>query len=80
MPVTKKKFESKGGGKPNGNRTRNILRSGNRAWMIKFKVKTRQFRRDRTAEPPGQPRGIHDTKNPTICRCGRCSNGVTEKN
>jgi hypothetical protein len=76
----KKKFVSKGGGKPNGNQRRGILRSANRAFMIRMKVRTRQFRRERTAELPGQPRGIHDSKNPTVCKCGRCSNGITEKN
>ena len=75
MPA--KKQLAKGSNKPNGRAHRDILRSGNRAWMVRYKVKTRQFRRERTKQPPGMPQGIHNVKEPTSCRCGSCNRGYT---
>jgi hypothetical protein len=70
--MEKKKFKGNSN-KPNGNHKRGALRSANRAFMIKMKVKTKQFRRERTKQPPGFPQGIHvDKKAGVVCQCGGC--------
>jgi hypothetical protein len=75
MPA--KKQLAKGSNKPNGRAHRDILRQGNRAWMIRYKVKTRQFRRERTKQQPGNYQGLHDPKN-SNCVCGSCNRGYTK--
>lgn len=69
----KKRF--KNSNKPNGWKIRNALRAANHAWMQRFKVKTRQFRRERTRQPVGMPQGLHNAKDAENCRCGSCSRG-----
>lgn len=76
--VKQKQKAKKSGNKPNGKAKRDVLREGNRRWLARFKVKTRQMRRERTKQPPGMPQGVHQKNNPD-CQCGSCSRGYKKE-
>lgn len=65
--VTKKKS---GSGKSSKNAKRAVLHSGNHAWNLAKKTRSKL---KRIADGlPGTPRGKHIPKSPD-CRCGKCN-------